>query len=465
MYLEIEMFNRLFNIDTIKLTFFYFPLMYFCLLVFVPYIFIYKYWRTRLIGVLAGILMFCSDLSFIPGLLGIFPQDYPWTAFFTPTIWAIFTLNGNLPALFIMFLCIFYLKKYYEDSNFSYLIMFALLGFSAFEFKSTMGPHIMGAGFLTGIVSIVFMKDRKKGMLLCTASVLAVLVMAMDIIVFRGGTGNYIFRIDLLNLFYSSLKKMGFSDILWFFAIVIFPFYILITFGTRVLIFYFLKDVFKKNYFDVVIIFLIIFIVSGFFIAETMFLGDPSMTFNNFIWFAVQSLMGAWFLLSLLLTRLKAFRKKHYVFLVIFFLLSVPSTVQFIKLRFDNNYYTVGPNAVEIVKYLEKTPPKSVVLHPPNLDGPSFSSNLTGRPSVINFLQSYVIQLIGQKEANNRLEDVKLFFNTHEVIDRSFILKKYKVDYVYAPSLYAYSLDKESMLLQVVKNNEYVLYDAFQVLR
>ena len=461
MHFEIEMFNRLFSIDTLKLTFFYFPLLYSCLLVFVPFIFIRKYLGSRFVGVLTGILMFGSDLSFIPGLLGIFPTDRPWNVLFNSTVWPILTLNGNLPALFVMFLCILYLKKFYEDGRLSYILVFAFLGFSAYGFKSSMGPHIMVVSFLTGIASMVFMKDKKKGKLLCTVSVLTILAMAIDAILFRSSAGNNILSLDLFNRFNDSLAKLGVSDMPWVFYPVIFPIYILAAFGIRALGFYSLKDVFEKKYFDPTVIFLTIFAISGFLLAEMIFLGPLVplyMKTNNAMWFSFQSLTAAWLLLPYFLLRMNLDRKRFLGVMVLTILLSAPSTVQFLSLRFNPNYYTVNSNAMEVVRYLETTPPRSVVLHPPNLKGASLASNLTGRPSVLSFFQSYVIHYTKQTEAENRLKDIELFFNTHEVIGRSSILKKYKVDYVYAPMSYTPCLDKEPMLLQVLKNNEYVLY-------
>ena len=461
MHLEIEMFNRLFSIDTLKLTFFYFPLFYFCLLVFVPFIFIRKYLGTRFVGVLTGILMFGSDLSFIPGLLGMFPTDIPWNILFNSTVWPLLTLNGNLPALFVMFLCILYLTKFYENGNLLYLIVFVFLGFSAYGFKSSMGPHIMGASFLTGIASMILMKDIKKGKLVCAMSAFTILAMVIDTALFREGAGNNIVSIAFFNRFHDSLKYLGISDMSKFFYPMILPIYILAAFGIRALGVYSLKDVFKKKYFDSKIVYLTIFVISGFIFSDIIFIGPdvpPPFKINNAMWFSLQSLMGAWLLLSCFLLKISHLRKRFLGVVFLIILLSTPSTIQFLLLRFNKSYYTVDSNSIEIVKYLDTTPPKSVILHPPNLEGPSLSSNLSGRLSVLSFYQSYVIQTIGQKESVNRLKDLELFFSPNEAVNRSSILIKYKVDYVYVPLSYATIFNREHMLSQVLKNSGYVLY-------
>jgi hypothetical protein len=463
MHLEMEMFNRLFSLDTIKLTFFYFPFLYFCLLVFMPFLFIRNSVGVRLLAVVTGILMFGSDLSFIPGVLGMSPPQYPWNDLFRNTIWSLLTLNSNLPAVIVLFLCILYLKKFYEDGTVSYLLVFSLLGFSAYTFKSSTGPHIMGAAFLTGIASTVLTKDRKKGWLVCAVSVLTVLVIAIDLFLIRGTPSHYIIRIDLLNNFYRSLKRLGISNMVWFFLLLVFPIYILASFGARAFGLYVIKDTFKKKFFDPIVFFLLMFTVSGFILSEVLFIGFPHSkvgTLNNAGWFAVQSLMGAWLLVAFFLAKQRIVKKRYFIYIVLVILLSAPSTIQFLTLRHDTSYYTVDGNANEVVRYLETTKPDAVVLHPPNLDGPSLSANLAGRQSVLSFLQSYVLQMIGQEEGDKRLADIESFFNPRETNTRSSILTKYNVNYVYAPASYADFLDGEPMLSNILKNNEYVVYSV-----
>ena len=462
MHLEIEMFYRLFSIDTIKLTFFYFPLLYFCLLVCIPYIFVRKYCGLRSLGVLTGILMFGSDLSFIPGLLstallGASLQDYPWTLYTQTTIWSLFTLNGYLPALFVMFMCVFYLKKYYEDGGLLHLLIFAVLGYSSYGFKSSMGPHIMGVAFLTGIASIVLMKDRKKGMILCIVSALTILLIVFDIILFRKGTGQDIFVLDLFNNLRSSLKELGISNMSLVLYPIAYPIYIIATFGARLVGFYSLKDGFKKKNSDPVILFLAIFVISGFLISEIIYIGPPSRNINKAVFLSIESLMAAWLLLFYFLIRLKDYRKNILGYLFVVILLSAPTTVQFLNIRFDNTYHYVDQDAMEIVNYLKTTPTRSVILHPLNEKEPSLSSNFAGRQSVINIFMSFINDWVGLEEGNNRVMATASFFREGGA-NRASILSKYKVDYVYAPSKFTIDLDNEPMLIRVLKNRKYALY-------
>jgi len=465
MHLQIEMFYRLFALDTVKLTFYYFPFLYFCLLVFIPYAYIYKNLNLRILGVVTGILLFGSGLSFIPGLLGMVPPNYPWTALFRNTIWSLFTLNSILPAILVMFLCVVCLKSYYENGNLSSLFIVALLGFSAYSFKSSMGPHVMAAVFVTGIASLVIERDIKRCLLLIGVSGLTVLAMVVDLTLISGSPSHHIITIDLLNTFHRSLEKLGASTLPWIFLVLIFPLYILVSFGVRALGFYVMKDAFKKTFFDPVIIFLLVFTVSGFILPDIIFIGFPQSkvgTLNNAGWFGVQALIGSWLLLAFFLARYRHTGKKFIGMLIVVVLLSSPSTAQFLTLRYDTSYYTVDQDALEVVKFLNNTDPESVILHPPNLDGPSLASNLAGRQTVISFFQSYVLQMIGQEEADKRYEDVKLYFDPSETIGRKAILKKYCVDYIYAPQSHVSVLDKDPLLFPVLRNSTYTVYKVRQ---
>jgi hypothetical protein len=162
MHLEIEMFHRLFSVDTMKLTFFYFPSLYFTLLVFLPYFFVLEIGGTRFIGVLTGILLFGSDLSFIMGLFGNVPGDYPWINIYNPAIWSILTLNGILPALIVMFLFILFLLQFDVSGKRAFLIILCMLGYSAYGFKSSMGFHLMAALFLAGLASVYSLRMKRR---------------------------------------------------------------------------------------------------------------------------------------------------------------------------------------------------------------------------------------------------------------------------------------------------------------
>ena len=281
--------------------------------------------------------------------------------------------------------------------------------------------------------------------------------MMIDMALFRGTADNIVIRIEPFNFFNGFPENFKLSNTPSFYYPFIFLAYVLGAFSIRFFGFIFVRDIFRKSTFDPLKAFLIIFSISGFVISEVFFIGAPSGKVNNAVWFSVESLMAAWLLLSYVLVQYRPYRQRFLVFIFISVLLSAPTTIQFLSLRFDHNYYDVNASAMEVVRYLEKTPPKSVVLHPPNLSYPSLSSNFAGRSSVLSVFRSFGSEEIGAKEYADRLNDIKLF-GAGKGSDRSMILRKYKVDYVYAPIAYAPQLDNEPMLVRVLKNNEYVLY-------
>lgn len=460
MHLEIEMFSRVFSLDTIKLTYFYFPLLYFFLLSSVPYMFVRNHWGSRLLGFLTAILMFGSDFSFIPGLLGITHQVEPWASIFANTLWSLFTLNGILPALFVAFLSFYYLKSFLGTGKFRYLAVFVLLVFAAYGFKSSMGPHILVASFMT-VTTLLLIKDNKNGLPLLTASAVAALLIALDIILVRGGTGNTV-SLALFNNFQLVLNKFNLTGIPWFSYFVFFPAYVIAAFGVRLLGLYYLKNAFQKRGFDPIIAFLIFFIISGFLIPQIIHVGASPAEDNNASFLIMESLIAAWLLLGFCMLSLKNFREKYFRFsLAVIILLSFPSTAQFLGMRYDNSYAAIRRSELEIVKYLQTTPQKSVILSPPNYSWPSLASNLAGRQSVINFFRSFPSGVAGEEETITRLYAVEAFFS-YNYPGRSTILKKYKVDYVYAPLIYQLVFDKEPMLRLEAKNSGYVIYKVIR---
>jgi hypothetical protein len=354
MHLEIEMFNRLFSIDTLKLTFFYYPFLYFSLLIFMPYFFVYKFSGKRFLAILTGVLIVGSDLSFIPGLFADLKPDFPWTSIFQSTIWSIFTLNGILPAIPVLILFIVYLKKYCEQVKMFYLVLLIIVGFSAFGFKSSMGYHLMGTAFLTGIF-IAFTQDRRKGLHISIISALTLLAMFIEFIALREGTGNIEISFSLFNNFLRSLNIIGISEISWMYYPVLFVLYVLLTFGARIFGFYLVRDMIQKRPSEPTIFFLVLYTASGFIVSEALYIGDVFHIENNSVFFSIQSLIGAWLLLSYFLYKARHQSKKFAIYVCITIFLSAPSTVQFLFLRFSPDYYYMSSDDMEVVRYLRNT--------------------------------------------------------------------------------------------------------------
>jgi hypothetical protein len=386
------------------------------------------------------------------------PHDFPWTFIFNTTIWSLFTMNGYLPALFVVFLSFIYLKEFDLSGKLSSILIFGLLIFAAYGFKSTMGYHVIVATFVMGTVSLVFFEEKKKSIILCSVSVLIALLMAFDLLIIREGAGNIIVTFDPFNNFARSLNLFGLPGVQWFFYPLLFMLYVLLTFGARSICFYLLKDIIQKKKFDSIILFLFIFVFIGFFTSEMMNIRSQGLLTNNAYWFSTQALIVFWLLVPYLLLKLVKFKKRYLLSAMLIIILSFPTTVQFLTLRFNNIYHTMNSDDMEVVRYLRSTPTHSVILHPLNIRVPSLSSNFAGRSSVCNIFFSFLEDTIPSIEAKMRQKDVEMFFDQTSSIKRRSVLYKYGVNYIYAPLPYIALLDREPFLMKILSNSKYVLY-------
>lgn len=456
MHLEMELFNRLTGVDTLRLVYFHFPLLYFFLLMLVPYMLVRKFGGSRLVGFGAGLFMFSSDFSFIPGVLGMMPGVDTWTSAVTSTIWSIFTLNSYLPAVFIVFLCVFHVGRIFEGGAARHAAAFALLAYSAYAFKSSAGLGVAASGLIAGALYLVFSKNKTEGAALSAASAAALLLFAIDVLFVRGGTAGNVFVLDPFNLFRGFLASIGAEWASWYLYPLFFVFYFMVAFGVRALGFWPLRDFFKGGSVRPEVLFLALFAGSGFFVSEFLYIGLPSGEVNKAFWFSAQSLMAGWLLLSFFLAGLRK-RAAQAAALALLLALSLPTTVQFLSVRHSDDYYGFDSGDMGVVGYLDGVPADSVVLHPPNNSGPSLASNFSGRQSVINLFRSFVVDWIGEKETYERAVETTVFFRFEDA-DRAAVLEKYGVDYVYFPNGLFPFLEEEPLLEKVFGNGRYSVY-------
>jgi hypothetical protein len=315
MHLQVELVRRLFSVNLVYLIYFYMPFLYFILLVSLPYLFVRQIGGNHSLGIVAGALIFGSGFSFVPGMIGISSPVYPWTLFFTGTIWSLFTLNGYIPALIALFLCIWVLNAFYGCGGKRILFLITLLVYGAFGFKSSMGLQIAGVCLLTGLLMVTTKQDRENGMLLSIASLLILLVMFLDMALLRSGMGKNYILLAPFNVFYSALREQGLSSVPALFYPVLFILSLIGAFGVRALGLLFLKDVlWKEGTPNWLVVFLAGFVLGGYLFSEFLFIGDPQWVntgqLNNAKWFFTQSLMGAWFLLFIFLVQWESHLKR-----------------------------------------------------------------------------------------------------------------------------------------------------------
>jgi hypothetical protein len=361
--------------------------------------------------------------------------------------------------MFTMTLSVVHLKKYFESGAIRQAVIFGALGVAAFGFKSTIGPHIMLSSIAAGAVWAAYAKGDERGKTVCLVSLTALLIMVTDVLFVRGGTGNTVVHLAPFNNFRYSMFNLHLNDLPRVLHPVMFVLYALVSFGARIPGFFLIREMTVKKIPDPLAVFLVVFSLLGFLASELLYLGNEFHVENNAMWFAVQSLGGAWLLLSYFLVKYLP-GKNQWLAVAMVCALAFPSTIQFLYLRFDRSYYEVDANALEVARYLEKTPAASVVLHPPVYNGPSLAAHLAGRPSVISLLHTHVADMLGEEEKARRLSDVSRFFSPENAADRQSIARKYHVAFVYAPAEYRAFLDQETFLLPVMSNQRYVIYQV-----
>ena len=459
MHLQAELLIRLFGLESLNLVSFYMPLLYFMLLVLLPYVFVRESGGTPLTGIVCAALVFGADFSFIPAILFDVRPGFAWTGFFQSTIWSLFTLNGILPSLTALFLCIICLRDYFSRESQAKLALFALLAYGAFGFKSSMGLQIGAAALATGLVIAFSSSQRRQGWSLVLVSAATLAVMLFPITVLRSGVVDSLVTFAPLNHFHAALENLGMSGLAmdWYIPMIVLV--LLAGLGVRTIgLLYLGKCISQENPRDWNLVFLGLFCVCGYFITELFFIGNPAGQ-NNSVWFYIQSLMASWFLLFLFLVEIQDRKYVYLASILAVIVLAAPSTVQFLHLRADDNYIVFGQDELEVIEYLHHTDPSSVVLHPLNHDRPSLASNFAGRVTVLSVWVSFVNEAHGLSE---RVQSVLLFFDQGtDTSERLDVLDKYQVDYIYGSNSELLFMENFPEAELVLQSGDLVLYRVF----
>lgn len=460
MHLQAELLVRMFGLEPLHLVGFYMPLLYFTLLVLLPYVFVRESGGTALTGIVCAVLIFGTDFSFIPAIALDMRPGFAWTTFFQSTIWSLFTLNGILPSLIALYLCIICLCDYFSRERPATLALFALLAYGAFGFKSSMGLQIGAAALATGLVIAFYGSQRRQGWSLVLASVAALAVMVFDLTVLRSGVGDSIVTLAPLNHFHHALENLGMSDLSidWYIPMIVLV--LLGGLGVRTVgLLYLARRISQENPKNWNLVFVGLFFVCGYAISEMFFIGNPTGQ-NNAGWFYIQSLMASWFLLFLFLIEMQNRKHVYLASILTVIVLAAPSTVQFLHLRSDDHYVVFGQDELDVIDYLRHTDSDSVILHPLNRDRPSLASNFAGRETVLSVWVSFVTEAQGLSE---RAHNVLLFFDQEtDMTERLQVLNKYRVDYVYGPTSELSFMENIPQAELALKSGNLVLYRVFR---
>jgi hypothetical protein len=457
MHLQIEAVNRLTGIATDRLVFWYFPLLYFLLLFLLPVTFVRNHTGATVPAIVAGMLVFCTGFSFLPGLAGMAESTFAWVEFFYSDMWSLFTLNGLIPALIALFifLLLFSVQPKARCSGYWWILGLMMIG--AYGFKSSMGTQMAATCLAIGFVRLLFDGERLQGWFMAICGAIALALMLLDQAFLRSGIGDTLIEFRPWYFFHYVLQQFGEVDVqtipkpAWFMV------FLILGLGVRVLGLLTVKASIRHSPESIwVIWFILVFFVTGYVLSDLVYLGDSSYRYNHAIWFAIQGMFAVWFLLFLFMARLDADKPMHAALLISLLVLSMPSTVQLLWLKSDSGLAYIGPAEQEIVAYLEGTDPASVVMHPLNQNGPSLASNLAGRSSVLNIHKSFVNESQGLEK---RAYALLMFFSEEtEPSTRLEIMNYYGVTHVYAPRQFDEILADTPPLMRAFRNSRYSVW-------
>jgi hypothetical protein len=461
MHLQIEGMNRLTGIGTDRLVFWYFPLLYFLLLFLLPVAFVRSHGGAAVPAIVAGMLVFGTGLSFLPGLAGLEEPSFAWVQFFHADIMGLFTLNGLIPSLIALFVVLLVFATRGEAQRSWHWWVLGLMMIGAYGFKSSMGAQMAGACLATGVICYLADDERAQSWRMAACGAISLLLMLLDQAYTKSGIGenfgeNFIEFRPWYPLDYM-LRQFGMTEILNIFKPVWFLIFLLLGLGVRVLGLITLKASIRRHPENIrLVLFILTIFLSGYVLADFLYLGDSSYQFNHATWFAIQGMFAAWFLLFLFMARLDAHKPTHALLLISLLALSLPSTVQLLWRKSDSGVAYIGPEEQEIVAYLEGTDPASVVMHPLNQDWPSLASNLAGRSSVLNIHKSFVNESQGLER---RAYALLMFFGAEtDGLTRLAIMNYYGVTHVYAPRQFDEILGDTPDLTLVFRNSRHSVW-------
>jgi hypothetical protein len=457
MHLQMEALHRLTGIDTSRLVFWYFPFLYFLLIFLLPFGFVRNQGGDRFPAIAAGVVVFGAGFSFLPGILGMADPSFAWIQFFHPAVFGMYTLNGLLPALIALFIVLIAISMVSRKQPLGFWLVLGLVIYGSYELKSSMGLQISGVLLAVGVLKYAFGSNGARDWKLAACGAVTLTVMLIDQSLIRSGMGDVFVEVRPWHALNFMLSRVGLEEVRSIAKPALFVLIFLLSLGVRLVGLFAIKRSLQLNpEIRWLVVFVLIFLLSGYVLPEILYLGDSSYWFNHADWFAVQGLFASWFLLYLFLARVDSSRWTNGLAILLMVILALPSTFQLFWLKADSPTAFIGPDEQDVVDYLQTTDPSAVVLHPLNQGKPSLASNLAGRPSVLNAHLSFVNEAQGLEQ--RAIGTVTFFSPETDPETRTAIMNFYGVTHVYGPRSLDRMLERSDDLERVFTNDHYSVW-------
>ncbi len=466
MHLLAEMLCRYTGINSLLMTYYFLPLLYFILLISVSAIFFYQITRNILFSILFGFTLFAEDLSFIANILE-FTENSANPSVFRTLTWSIFTLNGILPGIPFLFGAIIMFDRFFRNNKWQNLLLFTLFVVVSFSIKGSIGPHIIGASIISLFIMFV-MKECQHCWKIGLTLLLSSIFITIEYIIRPSPTESIqLIKIDPFNSFFLTLERLNINldiliinqPVLWvIFFLLALLFYIVGSFGVRIVFIKYVLDFFKRRTNQPIIIFLLTFIISGFFLSEFIFIGSNISKINNGGWFAIQSIYIANFFIISLLVSIKN-KKRRRVLSILVIIFSFTGTFLFLSdYRNKNKYLHISPQQINLSQFIQQnTFNKSIILEPLYY-APSLVSHLSGRSSPMTVYMVFTEQIASKHIIDERYRDIINFYDKNFIGSRKEIIKKYNIDYFITTKKLQGNFNEEALGDKIFSNNEYIIY-------
>ncbi|MGA8889957.1 MAG: hypothetical protein WB493_00215 [Anaeromyxobacteraceae bacterium] len=456
-----EMLSRFAGIDTLLATYFFLPALFLALLLAAAGVFFFDLVPHVGLAAAFALMMLGADFSFVPGIVLGFPADVPWTLFFRTTIWSLFTLNGLLPAVPMMFGAFLLFRRYARGQP-SSLALLVLLSLGAFQVKSSMGLQLLACGL---VVSLWFLQ-RERSPRWRNASLaffLGGLIVVGDLAL-RGKPTEVVTRLTLapfggfrrtLESVAGAIPGLPTTASPGWLGIALLPLflaYVVGFLGVRAVGFCYAYDAFRARKMPPPFeSFLFLFCLGGLVVGETLHLGGAD-GINNADWFAVQSVLAATTYFGLWFSGAWLGGKRALAVAVCVIGLA-PTTLNFLALRSGGSYVEIGPDVLATARFLERsTPPGAVVLELIENGYPSIAAQFAGRRTVLGTHRSFLRSTVGREELDRRFAALSAYFGGAPVEDRDRVLDEFGVNYVVVPNAWYQLIHGQRRLTPVFRN-------------
>jgi hypothetical protein len=408
----------------------------------------------------AFLVMFGEDFSFVPGLWCNSTACWSAQYFGAPTTFSLYFLNPMLPALCILFSGLLCMLQYFRHGGNHSLVLTAFHFAFVLEYKVFTGVHLLLALLIAGILHLVLARDTRL-LKIMAVTALPLLLLASPLLLANaaGGQQSMLFYPGLSLVV--SLRELGLAGTDWggqviallnrhpptfaavaSLGILVLPGYFLGSLGLRVLAIPLLaKELLTPRPSTGPRFFLAVFVLAGPLVALTCAVVPrelpPEATYNNAVWFFIQSKYVAWIFVIEFLRPL--FRLRGPVLragaLTVILGLSIPSTVQFFHFLMALEPQVMDKNDVQLLRFLRRAgSPGAVVVTRPSPAFPLFALTKCRTPLTDRFAEEFASAHGGQASADEltrRSQDLDDFWNGWDRSElRNDILARYQVDYL-----------------------------------